>query len=147
MPPPLSDQALAEAVTRRIWAGDAASHALGIAIGHVGPGTATLTMTVTPAMANGIGICHGGCLFTLADAAFALACNSRNQVTVAQHCAIDYLEPAQVGDRLTAVATERARRGRSGIYDVRITGPGGATVAEFRGQSRSLGATHLPPDG
>jgi acyl-CoA thioesterase len=103
-----------------------------------------LSMTVTDAMSNGHGNCHGGYIFTLADSTFAFACNSYNQLAVAQHCSVTYLLPVRMGDRLTAAATEVSRRGRSGIYDIRITTQDGAHVAEFRGHSRSVKGTHLP---
>ena len=95
-------------------------------------------------MSNGHGNCHGGYLFTLADSAFAFACNSYNTMTVAQHCAITYLIPGRIGDRMTATATEVSRRGRSGLYDIRVTNQDGDTVAEFRGHSRTVKGTHLP---
>ena len=112
----------------------------------VGPGTARLAMTVTPAMVNGHGICHGGYVFTLADSAFAFACNSYDERTVAQHCAITFLRPAKLGDRLVADAVERQRAGRSGIYDIRVSDGAGQVVAEFRGHSRSIGGRLLGGD-
>lgn len=137
---------LAEASARAMWNNDSASQRLGMALDHVAPGHATLSMTITGAMANGHGNCHGGYIFTLADSAFAFACNTYNQITVGQHCAISYLEPVRVGDRLTAVAREVSRRGRSGIYDVRVSNQDGAQVAEFRGHSRVVNGTHVPQD-
>lgn len=122
-----------------MWAGDAASQGLGMAVVAVGPGTAHLTMTVTAAMVNGHGICHGGFVFALADSAFAYACNSHGDPAVASHCAITYLSPCHVGAQLAAVAVERARQGRSGLYDVTVSADG-AVVAEFRGHSRLLGS-------
>ncbi|WP_106319107.1 hydroxyphenylacetyl-CoA thioesterase PaaI [Actinoplanes italicus] len=124
-------------------AGDAASRSLGIALEHVGPGTAEVSMTVRPDMTNGWDLCHGGLIAALADTAFAVACNSYGEVTVAAGFDITFLEPARSGDRLRAQAVERARRGRSGLYDVtvvRIADQGDEVViAEFRGRSRSLG--------
>jgi acyl-CoA thioesterase len=111
---------------------------------HVAPGAATLTMTVRPDMSNGQGNCHGGYIFLLADSAFAFACNSYNQVTVAQQASVSFLEPVRIGDRLTAEAREVNRRGRSGIYDIRVTNQDGLHVAEFRGLSRSVRGTHVP---
>ncbi|PKP73698.1 MAG: phenylacetic acid degradation protein PaaD [Alphaproteobacteria bacterium HGW-Alphaproteobacteria-6] len=140
----MTPQELAEASARAMWNDDSASQRLGMVLEHVAPGTATLSMTITPAMSNGHGNCHGGYIFTLADSAFAFACNSYNQVVVAQHCAITYLIPGQVGDRLTATATETARRGRSGIYDIRVTNQSGEHVAAFRGHSRTVRGSHLP---
>jgi acyl-CoA thioesterase len=113
------------------------------ALAEAGPGTATLAMTVTEAMVNGHGICHGGYIFTLADSAFAFACNAYDERTVAQHCAITFLKPGRLGDRLTARAVERVRAGRSGIYDISVTDAAGTPLAEFRGHSRSIGGAVL----
>jgi len=135
-------EALAQACAARMWDGDAASRSLGMALDAVAPGTARLSMTVTAAMLNGHGTCHGGFIFTLADSAFAFACNTDGMASVASHCTVSYLRPAGLGDRLVADATERHREGRSGIYDVRVT-CGGATIAEFRGHSRTTGARLL----
>ena len=88
-------------------------------------------------------MCHGGFIFTLADCAFAVACNTYNQRAVAQQCAVTFIRAAKPGDRLTADATERARAGRSGIYDIRVTDAAGVTVAEFRGHSRTIEGTVL----
>ena len=140
----LSPQELAEASARAMWNEDRASQRLGMRLDHVAPGAATLSMTVTAEMTNGHRIAHGGYVFALADSAFAFACNSYNQRAVAQHCTITYLAPAHAGDRLTATATEVWRRGRGGIYDVRVTGQDGAAVAEFRGYSRTVRGTNLP---
>lgn len=123
-----------------MWAGDAASQALGMEIVSVGPGTATLSMTVREDMINGWELCHGGLIAALADSAFAFACNSHGIVTVASGFDVTFLESARLGDRLVAVATERSLRGRSGLYDVTVTRTGDDTViAEFRGRSRSTG--------
>lgn len=142
----MSAQELAEASAEAMWNGDSASQRLGMTVDHIAPGQATLSMTVTDAMSNGHGNAHGGYIFALADSAFAFACNTYNQVTVGQHCSISYLIPGRIGDRLTATATEVSRRGRSGMYDVRITNAAGETVAEFRGHSRTVKGTHLPVD-
>ena len=123
-----------------MWAGDAASKALGMQIVSVGPGTATLSMKVREDMINGWDLCHGGLIASLADSAFAFACNSHGTVTVASGFDITLLESARLGDELVAVAVERARRGRSGLYDVTVTRASDDTViAEFRGRSRSTG--------
>jgi acyl-CoA thioesterase len=128
-----------------MYAADRASQALGIVISDVGPGRATATMSVRDDMVNGHGICHGGYLFTLADTAFAFACNTYDEVTVAAGADVTFLEPVRAGDELVAEAVERARRGRSGLYDVTVRTAGGrvvapgVVVAEFRGRSRSLG--------
>lgn len=140
----MTPQELAEASARAMWNDDSASQRLDMSLDHIAPGAATLSMTITAAMSNGHGNCHGGYIFTLADSAFAFACNSYNQLVVAQHCSITYLLPVHIGDRLTAAAREVSRRGRSGIYDIRITNQDGAHVAEFRGHSRTVKGTHLP---
>jgi acyl-CoA thioesterase len=126
-----------------MYADDAASRRLGIEITDVGPGTATARMTVRDDMVNGHGIAHGGFVFTLADTAFAFACNTYGDRTVAAGADIHFLEPVAAGARLTAVATERSRRGRSGLYDVSVAAADGTVVAEFRGRSRSLGTPML----
>lgn len=138
-----SAQELADACAAALWADDTASRELGMAIDRVAPGEAVLSMTVTGAMTNGHGTAHGGYMFTLADSAFAYACNSRNQRTVAQHCSITYLASPVAGDRLTAHAVERALVGRGGIYDVTVTDQTGRVVAEFRGHSRTVKGTLL----
>jgi phenylacetic acid degradation protein PaaD len=123
-----------------MWAGDAASQCLGIEIADVSPGHAVARMPVTPAMVNGHAIAHGGYVFLLADTAFAFACNTYGQVTVARSADITFVAPAREGDVLEAVAQERHRSGRNGIYDVTVRRRGGPAgddvVAEFRGHSR-----------
>lgn len=137
----------AEEIARRsadaMWARDDASKWLGAALDAVGPGTATLSMTVEKHHTNGHDICHGGFIFTLADSAFAFACNSYNQLVVAQHNVITFIAPGHLGDRLTAQASEVARFGRSGIYDVRVTDQAGRLIAEFRGASRTVEGRHF----
>lgn len=140
----MTPQELAEASAQAMWNEDSASRRLGMRLARIAPGEAVLTMTITDAMTNGHGNAHGGYIFTLADSAFAFACNSYNQLVVAQQCSITYLIPGHVGDVLTATAREVSRRGRSGIYDIRITNQDGAHVAEFRGHSRTVKGTHLP---
>ncbi|MBC7801155.1 MAG: hydroxyphenylacetyl-CoA thioesterase PaaI [Gemmatimonadaceae bacterium] len=135
----MSAQALAERCAEAMWASDHASQGLGIAIEHIAPGAARLSMTVAPQMLNGHGTCHGGFIFALADSAFAFACNTDGMVSVASQCSIVFLRPAGLGERLVAVAEERHRKDRSGIYDVRVTA-GAEVVAEFRGHSRTTGA-------
>ena len=128
-----------------MWEEDTASRGLGMALDAVAPGTARLSMTVTAAMLNGHGIpATAATSSALADSAFAFACNTDGMASVASHCAVSYLRPARLGDRLVADATERHREGRSGIYDVRVT-CGDATIAEFRGHSRTTGARLLEP--
>ena len=135
----MTPHALAQACADRMWAGDAASRGMGMVLDRVAPGTARLSMTVTSAMLNGHGTCHGGFIFALADSAFAFACNTDGLASVASHCAVSFLRPAGLGDHLVAAAEERHREGRSGIYDVRVT-CGDVAVAEFRGHSRTTGA-------
>src|SRR5215207_8050921 len=126
---------LARACADAMWAEDEASRGLGIELVTVEPGHAVLTMMVTDRMVNGHKLCHGGYIFALADSAFAFACNTHNQRTVAQHCAITFLSSAKLGDKLVARAVERQRSGRSGIYDVTVTREEGNAIAEFRGHS------------
>ena len=133
-------QRVAEAARDAMWANDHACQALGIQVQAVGPGTATLTMSVRRDMVNGHDICHGGLIATLADSAFAYACNAYNEVTVASGFAIDLLAPARLGDLLTARAHEVAKGGRTGVYDIEVTGPAGQRIAVFRGQ---IGRAHV----
>jgi acyl-CoA thioesterase len=121
-----------------MWNEDGASQGLGMEIEHVSPGEAVLTMTVRPDMVNGHGIAHGGFIFLLADSAFAFACNSHNERTVAAQCNIAFIRPGRLGDRLVATAREISKTGRSGIYDVRVT-VNDIVIAELRGHSRSIG--------
>ncbi len=121
-----------------MWATDRASQHMGMQINDIDEGRATLSMTVRPEHCNGHGICHGGFTFTLADSAFAFACNSRNQATVAQHNSISYIAPGREGDVLTATAREVSLTGRSGIYDVTVSNQDGQVIAEFRGASRAI---------
>jgi acyl-CoA thioesterase len=137
----MSAEILARAAADAMWAQDEASRALGMAIAEIAPGAATLTMTVTETMVNGHGLCHGGYIFTLADSAFAFACNTHNQRAVAQNCSITYVAPGRLGDRLTARCREVSRGGRSGIYDVTVMRADGEVVAEFRGLSRTVKGT------
>ncbi len=128
----------AEASAAAMWADDAASKWFGMEIAEIDPGRAVLELTVAEHHCNGHGICHGGVTFALADSAFAFACNSRNQSTVAQHNLISYLAPGRAGDRLRAEAVEVSLQGRSGIYDIKVTKEDGTVIAEFRGFSRAI---------
>jgi acyl-CoA thioesterase len=121
-----------------MWAQDRASQGLGMRLDDVAPGQARLSMTVTDAMANGHGICHGGFIFVLADSAMAFAANPRGAPAVAQHASISFIRPAHVGEVLVAEAAERMHAGRSGIYDVRVSTASGELVAEFRGHIRTM---------
>ncbi len=131
-------QALAERVAAAMFDRDRASQGLGIRIVKVAPGFARLAMTVRADLLNGHAICHGGFVFTLADSAFAFACNSYNANTVAAGCAIEFLAPSREGDVLTATARERTLTGRNGVYDVDVTNQNGETIALFRGKSTRI---------
>ncbi len=139
----LTPDDLARACAEAMWQEDDASKGLGMEIVEIKPGQATLTMTVGPEMVNGQRIAHGGFIFTLADSAFAFACNTHNERTVAAQGNITFIRPGKLGDRLVAAAREISRSGRSGIYDVRVTA-GDAVIAEFRGHSRTIAGTWLP---
>lgn len=140
----MTPDGIARASAEAMLAADRATRGLGIRLDAVGPGSATLSMTVRANMTNGHDICHGGFLFTLADSAFAFACNSYGQRVVASHAAISFLAPARLGDRLTATAREVWRAGRSGLYDISVTRDDGTVIAEFRGQSRTIPGSHIP---
>jgi acyl-CoA thioesterase len=135
---------LARLCADTMWAEDEASRGLGMELVSVEPGHAVLAMPVMQAMVNGHKTCHGGYIFTLADSAFAFACNTYNQRTVAQHCSISYLNAARLGDRLVARAVERQRLARSGVYDVTVTREEGFVIAEFRGVSRVIDGEIVP---
>jgi len=131
-------QATAEAVRERLFANDHAAQAHGMAVTSIGPGSATVTMTVQRPMLNGFGTCHGGVIATLADTAFAYACNSWGPLAVASGFAVDLLKPAHEGDVLTATATAVHQAGRTGVYDVAVHNPRGDCIAVFRGRSHRL---------
>ncbi|WP_144821183.1 hydroxyphenylacetyl-CoA thioesterase PaaI [Marinobacter piscensis] len=128
-------QKLAQDCAESMYARDEASRNLGMEITHVSPGKATVTMPVTSIMIQGHGSCHGGYLFTLADSAFAFACNSYNKATVASGCSIEYMLGAREGDVLTATAVEQSRGNRTGVYDITLTNQDGHVIALFRGKS------------
>lgn len=134
----MTEQELAEACARAMYARDLASQSLGIELVRVGPGSARMAMEITDAMVNGHRICHGGYIFLLADTAFAFACNTYNLVTVAQSAAVEFIAPVYRGDRLEAIATELTRFGRTGLYDITIEREQ-EIIAIFHGRSRSLG--------
>ena len=134
----LSSQQTAERVRDRMFANDRASKLLGMRIVAVGPGTATLAMTVRDAMLNGHDICHGGLIATLADSSFAFACNSYDELTVASGFGIDFVAPGRLGDVLTARCFEITKAGRTGIYDTEVTNQRGERVAVFRGRSYTV---------
>jgi acyl-CoA thioesterase len=128
-------QALAERVRDGMYAKDAAAHALGMAVTAIGPGRATVTMTVRADMLNGFGLCQGGLVTTLADMAFAYACNSFNELTVASGFDVDLLAPGREGDVLTATGRVVSQASRMGLYDIEVRNQAGEMVAVFRGRS------------
>ena len=140
-------QRLAQAVGRAMYDADNASRSLGMVLEEIHPGQATMRMIVRDDMINGHDICHGGLIFTLADSAFAFACNARNQVTVAAGAEIHFISPARKGETLIAVARERASAGRSGVYDIEVTDrASGRLVALFRGRSRRIDGSIVDAD-
>ena len=134
----MTPQRIAEATRDAMWAKDRASQALGMQVLAVGPGSATLSMTVREDMLNGHDLCHGGLIATLADSAFAFACNAYNEVTVASGFDIHLIAGARRGDMLTAAATEVSKAGRTGVYDIAVSNQRGETVAAFRGRSYTI---------
>ena len=135
---PMTPQALADHVRHGMLAHDRATRALGMEITSMGPGHATITMAVRADMLNGFDTCHGGYITTLADSAFAFACNSRNTMTVASGLSVDFLAPGREGDVLTARAVEVSLAGRTGVYDVVVSNQRGESVAVFRGRSYAI---------
>ena len=142
--PPTDDSArLARAAVQEMYGADQASQALGIEILDVAPGRVRLAMLVRSDMVNGLGMCHGGIVFALADSAFAFACNSYGEPMVAASAAIDFLAPTPRGERVIATAAEVSRSARHGIYDVAVANASGTVLAQFRGRcSRLRGPTH-----
>jgi acyl-CoA thioesterase len=144
----MSGGGIAEEIARlsaeAMWAEDKATRGFGMKIEAVGPGFAVLSLTISAAMVNGHGTAHGGYIFSLADSAFAFACNSHGQRHVAQNCQISYVAPGRLGMRLIAEARERQRGDRSGIYDVTVRTEAGDVIAEFRGHSRSIPGRLVP---
>ena len=128
-------QEVAEHVRRGMFANDRALQALGIAVTEIAPGRATATMAVREDMLNGHDICHGGLISTLADSAFAYACNSYDELTVASGFSVDFVAPGRLGDVLAARCAEVSRAGRTGVYDVEVTNQKGERIAIFRGRS------------
>lgn len=138
----MDPQQLAEAAAAAMLGRDRVFADLGIELVSVAPGRGAVAMTVRPEMTNGHALCHGGYLFLLADEAFAVACNSYDDVTVAASGAIEFIAPAREGERVTATAREVVRSGRRGVYDVVVTNPDGAVLATFRGVSARLSGTN-----
>ena len=134
----MNPQATADHVAVAMMREDRACQALGIAVASIAPGRAVMTMTVRPDMLNGFGICHGGLIATLADSAFAYACNAYNELTVASGLSVDFLAPGREGDVLTARAVEVSLAGRTGVYDVVVSNQRGESVAVFRGRSYAI---------
>ena len=145
----MSSRLSAEDVARRsadaMWASDAASRALGMELVAVAPGRATVTMQVREDMVNGHAIGHGGFTFTLADSAFAFACNSYNRSTVAAACEIRFVAPTRLGDLLVAEAVERSRQGRDGVYDITMRRDD-TLIAEFVGRSKEIRGALFDPE-
>jgi acyl-CoA thioesterase len=143
----MREHTLAARVGEAMFAADAASREfLQMELLSCEPGRARLRMKVREPMLNGHRICHGGLIFTLADSTFAFACNSRNKVTVAAGCSIEFLKPAQLDDVLTCEGIEQVLQGRHGIYDMRVTNQRGEVVAMFRGKSATIQGTILPEE-
>ncbi|MDQ7979994.1 hydroxyphenylacetyl-CoA thioesterase PaaI [Paraburkholderia sp. SARCC-3016] len=143
----MSADELARATAAAMFEADACGRALGIELLEVREGYARMQMRVRADFLNGHRICHGGLIFTLADSAFAFACNSHNVNTVASGCSIEFLRPVHSGDTLTAEAVEQSLTGRTGIYDIRVTNRANETVAMFRGKSSQIKGTVIPTDG
>lgn len=135
---PLTPQQTAEAVRDAMWVGDHATKMLGMRITAIAPGSATIEMTVRQDMLNGHAICHGGLITTLADSAFAFACNAYNELTVASGFTVDLVAPGRLGDVLTARCSELSKAGRTGVYDVEVTNQRGERIAIFRGRSYTM---------
>jgi acyl-CoA thioesterase len=140
----MTPQELATAAAQTMYRNDPTSRALGMELEAVRPGYARMSMTVREDMLNGHRICHGGLMFTLCDSTFAFACNSYNINTVAAGCSIEFMQPVQLGERLTAEATEQVLSGRHGVYDIRLTNGAGAVVALFRGKSTQIRGSVSP---
>ncbi len=138
MGPTVDTLALAKAAAEVMWREDNASKWLGMKVEEVRPGYARLSMAVTANMVNGHNLCHGGLIFTLADSTFAFASNSHNQRAVAAGCSIEFLAPAFLGDVLTAEGVEQALRGRTGVYDMKVTNQKSELIAVFRGKSATI---------
>ncbi|MCF8468261.1 MAG: hydroxyphenylacetyl-CoA thioesterase PaaI [Sneathiella sp.] len=135
---------IAKTVAETMYRKDTAAQHLGIALKEIGPGRAVMTMRVADFMLNGHHICHGGYVFTLADTAFAYACNAYNQNTVAQGAQISFLKAVAPNSLLTATAIEKARTGRTGLYDITVQDEKGQTVALFRGNSHTIKGQMIP---
>ena len=142
----MNEMEIAQQCCAEMWANDLASQDLGMSIEVTAPGSAEASFEVRRNMVNGHDICHGGYIFTLADSAFAFACNTYNRITVAASASIEFVRPARLGDRLLATASEGSRGGRTGIYDVIVTNQAAQVVAIFRGRSYSTREAMLKSD-
>jgi acyl-CoA thioesterase len=134
----MTPQQRADASAQAMWIEDTAAQHAGMRLLEVRPGYARLEMRIRPEFTNGLGMCHGGYMFLLADTAFAYSCNTRNQRAVAAGATIEFLASAQRGELLTAESQEQHHAGRTGVYDVRVTTQGGTLVALFRGKSATI---------
>jgi len=139
----MSEDKLSYKIAKKMLETSNFENELGVELVSVDEGFAKIKMEVKDMMKNGHGTCQGGAIFSFADAAFALACNSRNIATVAQACDISFVKPAFIGDVLTATATEKYIKGRSGIYDVLVVNQKFESVAFFTGKSRAIPGTIL----
>lgn len=137
-------QQVAERCAEEMYRQDPASQQLGMEIVAMAPGLAEVRMAIQPWMLNGHQTCHGGMIFSLADSAFAFACNSENHATVAAGCTIDYIQPGRGSDILIARASKTQQRGRTGIYDVRVENQQGELIALFRGRSHRIAGSVIP---
>jgi acyl-CoA thioesterase len=142
---PSPAQVLAQQVSASLWARDNATHALGIELRDTAPGRATMAMTVRADMLNGHAICHGGLIATLADSAFAYACNSYNELTVASGFAIELIAAARLDDVLVAHCAEVSKAGRTGVYDTEVRNQRGERIAMFRGRSYTIKGKPVVP--
>ncbi|WP_116613740.1 hydroxyphenylacetyl-CoA thioesterase PaaI [Paraburkholderia unamae] len=140
----MSPDELARAAAQAMYEADGCTRALGMELLEVRAGYARLAMAVRPEFLNGHQTCHGGMIFSLADSAFAFACNSYNVNTVAAGCSIEFLRPVLRDEVLTAEAVEQVLSGRNGVYDIRVTNRAGETVALFRGKSAQIRGNVIP---
>ena len=142
----MTPQQTAELVRDGMFARDRAAQSLAMRITHIAPGEATIEMAVCDDMLNGFDTCHGGFITTLGDTAFAYACNTRNELTVASGLSVDFVAPGRPGDVLVAEAKELSQAGRTGVYDVTIRNRQGQLIALFRGKSYSMKGKPTVPD-
>ena len=142
----MTPQQTAELVRDGMFARDRAAQSLAMRITHIAPGEATIEMPVRDDMLNGFDTCHGGFITTLGDTAFAYACNTRNELTVASGLSVDFVAPGRPGDVLVAEAKELSQAGRTGVYDVTIRNRQGQLIALFRGKSYSMKGKPTVPD-